>query len=94
VFANSDDDEIVWGISSLSLSDRALFSPRSEDFVVLSPRSVVSSYATDIQAFIEDDLISNPPIFSQPLLHISIRHHEGTGGRRAAMRNNNLPGVV
>jgi len=66
VFANSDDDEIVWGISSLSLSDRALFSPRSEDFVVLSPRSVVSSYATDIQAFIEDDLISNPPIFSQP----------------------------
>lgn len=66
VFSTSDDEEIVWGISSLSLSDQALFSPRSEDFVVLSPTSVVSSYATDIQAFIEDDLISNPPILSQP----------------------------
>jgi hypothetical protein len=66
VFASSDDDEIVWGISSVSLSDRALFSPRSEDFVVLSPPSVASSYATDVPAFIEDDLISNPPILSQP----------------------------
>lgn len=65
-FSSSDDDEIVWSVSSLSLSDRALFSPRSEDFVVLSPPSVTSSYATDMQAFIEDDLISNPSILSQP----------------------------
>ena len=63
----SDDDEIVWGVSSLSLSDRALFSPRSEDYVILSPPSVMSSqYAADLQPFIEDDLISNPPILSQP----------------------------
>lgn len=66
VFSNSGDDEIVWSVSSLSLSDRALFSPQSEDFVVLSTPSVTSSYGTDIQAFIEDDLISNPPIISQP----------------------------
>lgn len=66
VSTSSDDDEIVWSVSSLSLSDRALFSPRSEDFVVLSPPSVAASYATDTQAFIEDDLISNPPILSQP----------------------------
>lgn len=65
-FTNSDDDEIVWGISSLSFSDRALFSPRSEDFVVLSPPSVASSYTMDVQAFIEDDLISNPPVLGQP----------------------------
>lgn len=66
VFTNSDDDEIVWGVSSISLSDRALFSPQSEDFVVLSPPSVASSRSSDIQAFIEDDLISNPPILSHP----------------------------
>lgn len=65
-FSSSDDDEIVWGVSSLSLSDRALFSPRSDDFVVLSPPSVASSYAINSNAFIEDDLISNPPILSQP----------------------------
>ena len=66
VFTSSDDDEIVWSVSSLSLSDPALFSPQSEDFVVLSPPSVASSYATGTRAFIEDDLISNPPILSQP----------------------------
>ena len=66
VFSSSDDDEIVWGVSSLSLSDPALFSPRSEDYVVLSPPSVASSHAADMQPFIEDDLISNPPILSQP----------------------------
>lgn len=65
-FSSSDDDEIVWSVSSLSLSDRALLSPRLEDFVVLSPPSVTSSYATDMQAFTEDDLISNPSILSQP----------------------------
>jgi len=65
--SSDDDDEIVWSVASLSLSDRALFSPRSEDYVVLSPPSVTSSsYAADVQLFIEDDLISNPPIFSQP----------------------------
>ena len=63
---SSDDDEIVWSVSSLSLSDRALLSPRSEDYVVLSPPSVTSSYAADMRPFIEDDLISNPPILSQP----------------------------
>ena len=63
VFSSSSDDEIVWSVSSLSLSDRALFSPRSEDYVVLSPPF---SQAADVQPFIEDDLISNPPIFSQP----------------------------
>ena len=66
VLSSSDDDEIVWSVSSLSLSDRALFSPRSEDYVVLSPPSVAASRATDVQPFIEDDLISNPPILSQP----------------------------
>ena len=65
-FSSSDDEEIVWSISSLSLSDKALFSPRSEDYVVLSPPSVTSSYAADMRPFIEDDLISNPPIPSQP----------------------------
>lgn len=65
-FSSDDDDEIVWGVSSLSLSDSALFSPRSEDYVVLSPPSVTSSYAADMRPFIEDDLISNPPILSQP----------------------------
>ena len=63
---SSDDDEIVWSVSSLSLSDRAFCSPRSEDYMILSPPSVVSSYVTDLQPFIEDDLISNPPILSQP----------------------------
>ncbi|KAF9653152.1 hypothetical protein BDM02DRAFT_3183108 [Thelephora ganbajun] len=63
---SSSDDEIVWSVSSLSLSDRALFSPRSEDYVVLSPPSVASSHATNVQPFIEDDLISNPSILSQP----------------------------
>lgn len=63
---SSSDDEIVWSVSSLSLSDRALFSPRSEDYVVLSPPSVASSNAADMQPFVEDDLISNPPILSQP----------------------------
>jgi len=63
---SSDDDEIVWSVSSLSLSDGALISPRSEDYVVLSPPSVTSSYAADMRPFIEDDLISNPPILSQP----------------------------
>ena len=63
---SSDDDEIVWSVSSLSLSDRALFSPRSEDYVILSPSSAVSPHAADLQPFIEDDLISNPPILSQP----------------------------
>jgi hypothetical protein len=63
---SSGDDEIVWGVSSLSLNDRVLFSPRSEDYVVLSPPSVISSHATGLRPFIEDDLISNPPIFSQP----------------------------
>ena len=63
---STDDDEIVWSVSSLSLSDRALFSPRSEDYVILSPASVVSPRAADMQPFIEDDLISNPPILSQP----------------------------
>ena len=62
--SSDDDDEIVWSVSSLSLSDRALFSPRSEDYVVLSPPSVAASRATE--PFIEDDLISNPPILSQP----------------------------
>lgn len=66
VLSSSSDDEIVWGVSSLSLSDRALFSPCSEDYVVLSPPSVAASRATDAQPFIEDDLISNPPILSQP----------------------------
>jgi len=65
-FSSSDDDEIVWSVSSLSLSDRALSSPRSEDYVVLSPPSVISSHAADMQSFIEDDLISNPSILSQP----------------------------
>jgi hypothetical protein len=60
------DDEIVWSVSSLSLNDRAFFSPRSEDYVILSPSSVLSPHAADLQPFIEDDLISNPPIFSQP----------------------------
>ena len=63
---SSDDDEIVWGVSSLSLSDRALFSPRSEDYVILGTPSVISSHPSDLQPFIEDDLISNPPILSQP----------------------------
>jgi len=66
VFSSSDDEEIVWSISSLSLSDKALFSSSSDDYVVLSPPSVTSSYAADMQPFIEDDLISNPPIPSQP----------------------------
>ena len=66
VLSSSDDDEIVWSVSSLSLSDRALFSPRSEDYVVLSPPSVAASRAADARPFIEDDLISNPPILSQP----------------------------
>lgn len=34
--------------------------------MVLSPPSVTSSYAADMRPFIEDDLISNPPIPSQP----------------------------
>ena len=63
---SSDDDEIVWSVSSLSLSDPSLFSPRSEDYVVLGTPSVLSSHPSDLQPFIEDDLISNPPILSQP----------------------------
>ena len=63
---SSDDDEIVWSVSSLSLSDRALFSPGSEDYVVLGTPSVISSHPSDLQPFIEDDLISNPSILSQP----------------------------
>lgn len=66
VFSSDDDDEIVWSVSSLSLSDRALFSPHSEDYVVLSPPSVASSHAAGMQSLIEEDLISNPPILSQP----------------------------
>jgi len=63
---SSDDDEIVWSVSSLTLSDRALLSPRSEDYVILGTPSVLSSHPSDLQPFIEDDLISNPPILSQP----------------------------
>ena len=63
---SSDDDEIVWSVSSLSLSDPALFSPRSEDYVILGTPSVLSSHPSDLQPFVEDDLISNPPIPSQP----------------------------
>jgi hypothetical protein len=66
VFSTSDEDEIVWSVSSLSISDRAFFSPRSEDYVVLSTPSVTSSYAADMPAFIEDDLISNLPVPSPP----------------------------
>lgn len=66
VLSTSDEDKIVWSVSSLSLSDQAIFSPSSEEFVVLSPASVPSSYASGVQAFVEDDLISNPPILSQP----------------------------
>lgn len=61
-FSSSGDDEIVWSVSSLSLSDQVLFSPRSEDYVVLNKPSA----AADMQPFVEDDLISNPPILSQP----------------------------
>ena len=63
---SSDDEEIVWSVSSLSLSDRALFSPRSEEYVILGTPSVISSHPSDLQPFIEDDLISNPSILSQP----------------------------
>lgn len=59
---SSDGDEIVWSVSSLSLSDPSFFSPRSEDYVVLGTPSV----ASDLQPFVEDDLISNPPIPSHP----------------------------